>query len=206
MQPSDRQPAEPLLDRLESIERIVRTILSPIDPDPLLTEREAAAMRGKSVYALRKEMTRFASPRLPVTPDLDVPLSDPRELSHWLKASEGRRAEMLDLLPAAEVSALLHVSTPTLANWRSRRRGPCFVKIGSVVRYRRCDLLAFIGAHLIGTTSQPVVTFVNKRDRHPDWDVVLIKSVAKVLLVLTLARVLVVEAISFHDLITKLIR
>lgn len=63
MQPSDRPRAEPLLDRLESIERIVRTILSRIDPDPLLTEREAAAIRGKSVFALRKERSEGRGPR-----------------------------------------------------------------------------------------------------------------------------------------------
>jgi len=100
--------------------------------------------------------------------DPDVPPSDPCEFSRWLKASECRRAEMLDLLPPAEVSVLLHVSTPTLSNWRSSRRGARFVKIGSGVWYRRRDLLAFIGAHLIGTKSQ-LVSISGDKCRREHW-------------------------------------
>lgn len=63
MKPPDDTPAEPVLDRLERMERILRAILSRIDPDPVLTEREAAALRGKSVHALRKERCEGRGPR-----------------------------------------------------------------------------------------------------------------------------------------------
>ena len=93
---------------------------------------------------------------IPRKPDTELPPSDPREFRQWLAADEGRRAEMLDLLSPIQVAAQVRVSVATLANWRSARRGPRFVKIGSSIWYRRCDVLAFIAGNLIGTTSQPL--------------------------------------------------
>lgn len=50
-----------------------------------------------------------------------------------------------DLLAEREAAAILGVSIQTLRNWRWRREGPRFRKIGSrLVRYCRDDLLAFI--------------------------------------------------------------
>ncbi len=50
-----------------------------------------------------------------------------------------------DLLGEREVAAILGASVKTLRNWRSRRQGPRFRKIGArMVRYTRADLLAFI--------------------------------------------------------------
>ena len=43
---------------------------------------------------------------------------------------------MTELLSAEQVAALLKVPEQTLANWRSRKTGPPFVKLGSLVRYR----------------------------------------------------------------------
>lgn len=50
-----------------------------------------------------------------------------------------------DLLDEREAAAILGASVQTLRNWRWRREGPRFHKIGSrLVRYARADLLAFI--------------------------------------------------------------
>lgn len=50
-----------------------------------------------------------------------------------------------DLLTPEEVVARWNgaVTTRTLANWRSARRGPHFTKIGRVVRYRLADILEY---------------------------------------------------------------
>jgi predicted DNA-binding transcriptional regulator AlpA len=43
------------------------------------------------------------------------------------------------LLPA-EAAAMLRVTESTLAHWRSRGRGPAYVKAGGLVRYRSADI------------------------------------------------------------------
>lgn len=49
-----------------------------------------------------------------------------------------------DLLTTEEASNALAVTPRTLANWRAKREGPAFVKVGKrAVRYRRADLDAF---------------------------------------------------------------
>lgn len=47
------------------------------------------------------------------------------------------------LLETVEAAALLGVSAATLPTWRSRGRGPAFVKVGGSIRYRRGDLLRY---------------------------------------------------------------
>lgn len=54
-------PAD-VADRLERLQRDVARVLACVDVDQLLTEREAAAFRRKSVFALRKERARRAGP------------------------------------------------------------------------------------------------------------------------------------------------
>jgi len=49
------------------------------------------------------------------------------------------------LLDDVEVSDLLHVSLQTVRNWRTRKEGPRYVKLGKrAVRYRPEDVEAFI--------------------------------------------------------------
>ncbi|HEX7325189.1 MAG TPA: helix-turn-helix domain-containing protein [Rhodanobacteraceae bacterium] len=50
-----------------------------------------------------------------------------------------------DLLNEHEAAAILGATVQTLRNWRWRRTGPRFRKIGlRMVRYKRADLAAFI--------------------------------------------------------------
>jgi predicted DNA-binding transcriptional regulator AlpA len=52
-------------------------------------------------------------------------------------------------LSAPEVAQLLGVSVQTLAVWRCEQRYPLpYVKVGSRVRYRPCDVEQFMNARL----------------------------------------------------------
>ena len=48
------------------------------------------------------------------------------------------------LLNEHEVASTCGISVLTLRKWRSLRRGPRFLKIGSLVRYRPQDVAAWI--------------------------------------------------------------
>jgi hypothetical protein len=56
------QENDRVAERFDRLERALARILACVDRDELLTEREAAALRRKTVYALRKERARRAGP------------------------------------------------------------------------------------------------------------------------------------------------
>lgn len=60
--------------------------------------------------------------------------------------------QLLDssLLTPLEVAAVLNISLGTLAGWRHSRKGPKYVKLGRLVRYRRADIADFIGTETRG--------------------------------------------------------
>lgn len=53
-----------------------------------------------------------------------------------------------ELLTPSEVSSILRVGEDTLENWRAKRTGPKWVKLGdgkrSPIRYPRADLNAYL--------------------------------------------------------------
>lgn len=51
-----------------------------------------------------------------------------------------------------EASILTGIAAATLATWRSRGGGPPFSKVGSIVRYKRRDLIEFMAAHRMSNT------------------------------------------------------
>jgi hypothetical protein len=52
-----------------------------------------------------------------------------------------RRGEMIhSFLTEQDVSRQLNISVASLRRWRVERRGPTFIKVGSLVRYRPEDL------------------------------------------------------------------
>lgn len=53
------------------------------------------------------------------------------------------------LLAPPDVARLLGVPIATLANWRSGRTGPAFLKVGRHVRYRRADIDAWIDGRVV---------------------------------------------------------
>jgi len=60
------------------------------------------------------------------------------------------------LLNEAQTSLLLCLSVRTLQGWRLRGGGPVYVKTGRSVRYRRRDLIDWIEAQTVHSTSQNV--------------------------------------------------
>ena len=61
---------------------------------------------------------------------------------------------MLDEHQAAEH---LGVKVATLRSWRRAHKGPCFVRLGRLVRYRVADVEAFIEANTVRTCGEQVV-------------------------------------------------
>lgn len=51
-----------------------------------------------------------------------------------------------NLLTTREAAEMLNVKETTLEQWRWNGRGPRFVKLGRLVRYRQTDLEAFMQA------------------------------------------------------------
>ena len=57
---------------------------------------------------------------------------------------------MLDLLTENEVSKRLNVSVASRRRWRLQGRGPAFLKVGCLVRYRPEDLESWIADRPVG--------------------------------------------------------
>ena len=57
---------------------------------------------------------------------------------------EGSWMEPQMLLSEAQAADFLNLSACTLQQWRSKGRGPQFVKLNRMVRYRRSDIDAFV--------------------------------------------------------------
>jgi hypothetical protein len=51
---------------------------------------------------------------------------------------------MENLLTESQASIVLNCSKAALRRWRRERRGPKYLKMGRLVRYRQSDLIAFI--------------------------------------------------------------
>ena len=49
-----------------------------------------------------------------------------------------------ELLPAEAVAAITGLSVETLAQWRSRKRGIPYLKVGRVVRYDPADVQKYL--------------------------------------------------------------
>ena len=56
-----------------------------------------------------------------------------------------------DLLTTQEVVDLLGVSLDTLAQWRTRKQGPAYIKHKGFVRYTRVDIDAWLDANRVET-------------------------------------------------------
>lgn len=60
------------------------------------------------------------------------------------------------LLTCREAAEFLGVPEGTLAQWRSQRRGPSFVKLeGRLVRYRLADLESYLSGRVVLTSHDP---------------------------------------------------
>jgi predicted DNA-binding transcriptional regulator AlpA len=60
--------------------------------------------------------------------------------------------ELPKLLTEADAGKLLGLSPATLRNMRTKGRGPAFIKVGGLVRYRHSDLVDWIESRVCHTT------------------------------------------------------
>ena len=56
----------------------------------------------------------------------------------------GTADEDVSLVDTAGAAKMLGASPATLTTWRSRKRGPRYVKVGALVKYRGCDIEAYL--------------------------------------------------------------
>jgi predicted DNA-binding transcriptional regulator AlpA len=56
-----------------------------------------------------------------------------------------------EVMTERQVSELFGFSVPYLRRARRERRGPRFLKLGKLVRYRRADVEAYLNAHAVET-------------------------------------------------------
>lgn len=55
-----------------------------------------------------------------------------------------------EFLDERSLCALLAISSVTATKWRAKAKGPPFIKVGRLVRYRRSDVDAWLRANTIG--------------------------------------------------------
>ncbi len=68
-----------------------------------------------------------------------------------------------DVLSERQTSSLLLVQPSTLQAWRTKGRGPKYLKIGKLVRYRLRDLHSFLDQQTRTSTVDPGVSQSDKR-------------------------------------------
>jgi excisionase family DNA binding protein len=56
-------------------------------------------------------------------------------------------AQPAEYLTTKQAAKLLACGTSTLELWRSKGKGPAYVKVGSAIRYSRAELETWIAAH-----------------------------------------------------------
>lgn len=79
-----------------------------------------------------------SSPNLTIVPSpAQMPRFDPSAIGN-------------DLIDEVALAVRLGVSRSTLQSWRYAGRGPRFIKLGRLVRYRNADVDAFLQAHTRG--------------------------------------------------------
>lgn len=59
--------------------------------------------------------------------------------------------EAREFLDEKGLCALLAISSVTATKWRAKAKGPPFIKVGRLVRYRRSDIDAWLQANTIGS-------------------------------------------------------
>ena len=59
-----------------------------------------------------------------------------------------------EVLNERQVQEIYGFSVPYLRRARRERRGPRFLKVGKLVRYRRADIEAYLSAHAIETADK----------------------------------------------------
>ena len=59
----------------------------------------------------------------------------------------------LEFLDEKGLCALLGISSVTATKWRAKAKGPPFIRVGRLIRYRRSDIDAWLRTNTIGATA-----------------------------------------------------
>jgi predicted DNA-binding transcriptional regulator AlpA len=78
--------------------------------------------------------------------------NDPPNITIVRTASEGEDGASFgaDLIDEPALAARLGISRSTLQSWRYSGRGPRFIKLGRMIRYRNADIDAYLRANTRG--------------------------------------------------------
>lgn len=68
------------------------------------------------------------------------------------------------LLRESDVAEMLDVQPVTLEKWRGTSRGPAYVRVGRLVRYRRDDVDAWIAENRVATRESPAAVPVAREN------------------------------------------
>lgn len=69
-----------------------------------------------------------------------------------------------------QVSQLLQVSLARLRKWRVEKRGPQYIKVGTLVRYRRADVDQWVSSLPTGGTKPALDDAKHKLSDGPCWN------------------------------------
>ena len=76
------------------------------------------------------------------------------------------------LLSTPEAATKLGVSPATLVDWRFRRKGPKYTKIGRLIRYRDQDLADFLQDRLVDPSARDGGPSLRRVGRRIDYTVI----------------------------------
>lgn len=57
--------------------------------------------------------------------------------------------EDVQLMTTKQAASALGVAVRTMIDWRQLRKGPAYVKVGRVVRYRPSDIKVWVDQHVV---------------------------------------------------------
>jgi predicted DNA-binding transcriptional regulator AlpA len=69
---------------------------------------------------------------------------------HVAPSNQSEPVTAVDLIDEPALAARLGVSRSTLQSWRYTGRGPRFIKLGRMIRYRHADVDAYLRANTRG--------------------------------------------------------
>lgn len=137
------------------------------NPPPFATKSPTRATRGRKCHIAPQSAAFCISATFGATfsalsgravAPIRANKSAPRSLRHFPKVEHYSTLGgeiMVNLMTEQEVSKRLNVSVASLRRWRLLGRGPAFLKIGSLVRYRPEDLDRWLASLPTGGSNGP---------------------------------------------------
>lgn len=135
------------------LEKLLKTsaVADLLRVDPSTLEAWRSERIGPAVVVLGRREVRYRPA------DLRAWLATCSQRSTWSTEATSSAAVDLDrLLVPAEVASLLGLAVGTLENWRTKGRGPDYLKLaGRIVRYRPSDVSRYIEGRVTRPAPSP---------------------------------------------------